>query len=178
MIKIKKLLALIYNLITRFRYGRLGYGSFIMFPNYIIGKKKIFIGKNVHILYGFRCEVYNEGNIIISDNCSFGHNLHLTSCAELFVGKDCTVSSNVYIGALDHDFSKLDVNLMRQPLVGRNTYIGEFSFIGTGVSILSGSSLGKNTIVGANSVVVGKFPNNSIIAGNPAKILRFRTSLK
>jgi acetyltransferase-like isoleucine patch superfamily enzyme len=174
MIKLRKIFALMFTFFSTFTFGKIGYRSYIMFPNYIIGRKKIFIGENVHILYGFRCEVYKEGNIVISDNCSIGHNLHMTACADLYLGRDCVVSSNVFIGALDHDFTKKSVNVMSQPLICKKTYIGPFSFIGSGAVILPGSHVGKNSIVGANSVVKGFFPDNSIIVGNPAKILRIR----
>lgn len=50
-------------------------------------------------------------------------------------------------------------------------YIGEDSFIGARVSLLPGTEIGKNCIIGAGSVVKGKIPDNSIVIGNPAKII-------
>ena len=50
-------------------------------------------------------------------------------------------------------------------------YVGEYSFIGTSCVILHGTSLGKGCIVAAGSVVRGKFPDYSVIAGNPAKVI-------
>jgi acetyltransferase-like isoleucine patch superfamily enzyme len=45
--------------------------------------------------------------------------------------------------------------------------------IGSGVTILSNTSIGENAIVGAGSVVTKDVPPNAIVAGNPAKILRY-----
>ena len=50
--------------------------------------------------------------------------------------------------------------------------IGDDCFIGMNSIILKGTTLGNNVIVGAGSVVHGKFPDNVIIAGNPAKIVK------
>ncbi len=52
--------------------------------------------------------------------------------------------------------------------------IGEGCFIGSNVIILKGTELGKNVVVGAGSVVSGVFPDNVIIGGVPAKILKHR----
>lgn len=49
--------------------------------------------------------------------------------------------------------------------------IGKNSFIGARVSLLPGTTIGENVLVGACSVVKGNIPDNSIIVGNPAKII-------
>ena len=53
-----------------------------------------------------------------------------------------------------------------------NTYIGNNSVIGVRSIILPGVKIGNNVIVGAGSVVTKDIPDNSIVAGNPAKIIR------
>lgn len=54
---------------------------------------------------------------------------------------------------------------------GKETYIGDNCFIGMNSIILMGTHIGNNCIVGAGSVVHGTFPDNVVIAGNPAKII-------
>ena len=54
-------------------------------------------------------------------------------------------------------------------------HIGDYCFIGANSIILKGTSLGKNCVVGAGSVVHGVWPDNSIIAGNPARMIRMNS---
>ena len=49
--------------------------------------------------------------------------------------------------------------------------IGNDCWIGAGAVFLDGAEIGDGCIVGANAVVIGKFPNNTIIAGMPAKVI-------
>ena len=50
--------------------------------------------------------------------------------------------------------------------------LGDFVWLGFAVIVLPGSKIGNNTIVGGGSVVTKSFPDNVIIAGNPAKVIR------
>ena len=74
----------------------------------------------------------------------------------------------------DHDFvlgkSPVGVSVSSSKRVD----IGERTFVGANSVILQGVSIGHDSIVGAGSVVTHSFPPNSIIAGNPAKLVRLR----
>ena len=56
--------------------------------------------------------------------------------------------------------------------------IGNNVFLGVNAIVLMGAHIGNNSIVGAGSVVTGKFGDNSVIAGNPAKIIRTGVTVK
>ncbi len=60
------------------------------------------------------------------------------------------------------------------PEGGKDTVIGHDCWLGSGVTILPGARLGNGVIVGAGAVVSGEVPAYSIVAGNPAKVVRAR----
>lgn len=95
--------------------------------------------------------------------------------------RSITVGDHTDIGSgckiIDNDFHPLSYSqrspVERLDLVKhRPITIGEGCFIGANSIILKGTTLGKNVVVGAGSVVCGSFPNNVIIAGNPARIIK------
>lgn len=97
------------------------------------------------------------------------------STASIKIGKNATIGANCKI--IDNDFHPLDPEYRRLNLNEEHTArapitIGDNCFIGMNSIILKGTTLGNNVVVGAGSVVHGSFPDNCIIAGNPAKIIR------
>ena len=66
----------------------------------------------------------------------------------------------------------IDVPPLQRPLSSKPVKIGDNAWIGDNVTILPGVSLGNNVIVGANAVVTKSFPDNSVIAGVPAKVIK------
>lgn len=85
------------------------------------------------------------------------------------LGRNFLFAPGVKIISSNHDVNDLSKNLICRPIL-----IGDNVWIGANVTILPEVVLGNNIIVGAGSVVTKPFPeDNCIIAGNPAKIIRF-----
>lgn len=98
------------------------------------------------------------------------HDAHLDPSGSLTISKGVVISTRVII--LTHDWSYLKrINYENNEFkTYMPVYIGEYSFVGAGAIVLPGSVIGKHCIIGAGAVVKGEFPDNSIIAGNPAII--------
>ncbi len=168
------------------------FGYIISIPARAKGMK---FGKNSFIAPGYDFLFEQLKNIRVGDNCLIGKNswIHTVGSGQIFIGDNsqigrrATIAANklVKIGAnclLSYDISLLDHNhgfeeLSASPLKsnlteGQDIIIEDDCFIGAHSFILKGVHLGKHCIVGANSVVTKSFPDFSIIAGNPAKIIR------
>lgn len=113
------------------------------------------------------------GKIRIGGGCGIsGSTIYAMDCIE--IGDKVLIGGNCKI--IDNDFHPLHVNLRNpqkpEDIKKRPIKIGDGCFIGANSIILKGTTLGKNVVVGAGSVVHGTFPDNVIIAGNPAKIVK------
>lgn len=93
---------------------------------------------------------------------------------EITIGDDTLIGGNTKI--IDNDFHPIDmearINNDPRKIGTRPIHIGKNCFIGCNALILKGTELGDGCVVGAGAVVSGSFPKNSVIAGNPAKIIR------
>ena len=112
------------------------------------------------------------GKISIGEGCGISGST-IYAMQEINIGKDVLVGGNCKI--IDNDFHPLQ-DAKRHPqrqedIRRRPINIGDGCFIGANSIILKGTTLGKNCVVGAGSVVSGNWPDNSIVAGNPAKLI-------
>ena len=87
------------------------------------------------------------------------------------IGSYCKISGDVKI--LAHDTGKSVLIMAYHDNVGGSApcVIGNNVFIGMGATILMGSRIGDNCIIGAGAVIKGTIPENSIVAGNPGKVI-------
>ena len=118
-----------------------------------------------------------RNHVIIGDGTFFFSPNHTTvdvvAPYMIKIGCYCKITSGVTI--LAHDYSR-SVFRRSTPegiyMGGRSPVnIGDNVFIGINSIILMGTTIGDNCIIGAGAVVKGNFPSNSVIAGNPAKVI-------
>lgn len=160
-------------LVLVFFCKRIGFPSYFSFPIFFKGMKRVSIGKRVRIFPGSRFEVHgNDGSIEIKDNVGIGQNFHITSAGELVIGAGTVITGNVFITNIIHDYTDIKLPVLEQKIIVRSTIIGENCFIGFAAAIQAGTKLGNHCIVGANSVVSGEFPDYSVIAGVPARVIK------
>jgi acetyltransferase-like isoleucine patch superfamily enzyme len=89
----------------------------------------------------------------------------------LVMGDDVLVSPNCTILTGSYRFDRLDVPLPQQGSVSKGVRIGQRVWIGANSVVLDGADIGDNVIVSAGSVVSGTIKANSIVLGNPAKVI-------
>ena len=77
---------------------------------------------------------------------------------------------------LDNDFHPVEIEarngVCKEKIGTKPVVIGKNCFIGCNTLILKGTQLGDGCVVGAGAVVSGKFPPNSVIVGNPGKVIK------
>ena len=130
------------------------------------------IGRGVWIGRGtaIRC---HEGHLRIGDGVVFGSNDVVNCYLDVEIGDEALFADWVYVGDFDHRFDDPGP-VMPQGIVKSPVRIGAGSWLGEKASVLRGSRLGKGCVVGAHTVVRGRFPDGSVVVGNPARVVRRR----
>ena len=126
------------------------------------------VGEGTVVLPTFTCDYgYNISlgrNVFINYHCIF------LDCAPIAIGDDVQIGPAVQLYTAQHP---LDAKVRRSGLESASPIrIGKDVWIGGGVVVLPGVTIGDRSIVGAGSVVVHHVPPDSLVVGNPARIVR------
>ena len=178
---------IIYELLIRKKIGVLKKKKFALFGvNSVIekpylqlsGLNGISIGDDVTILKNCRFAVYGnitKPSIIVGNRCyiGFGFTALSTANSKIEIGNDVLFASNVLITSENHGINpEIETPYMNQPLLCKPVNIGDGTWIGEKVSILSGVNIGKKCVIGTNAVVTKDIPDYSIAVGIPAKVVK------
>ncbi|MCX6810148.1 MAG: acyltransferase [Candidatus Berkelbacteria bacterium] len=134
----------------------------------ILGVK---FGKNLKTLAITTIE--NPGAIKIGDNVWISKNVALYAHNGIKIGNDVIIAKDVSLISGDHDFSDANKKINNQGMadVKQSIVIGNDVWIGEKAIVLKSAHIGKGSVIGAGAVVTKSFPDYSIIAGNPAKVI-------
>lgn len=137
--------------------------------------ENISIGQDVYIGHNSILKGYYNNELIIGEGTWVGQQCFLHSGGGLFIGKNVGIGPGVKILTSSHALHvPTDVAIMKRPLIFKSVEIGDGCDIGVNSVLLPGVTLGRNVQVGAGAVVTKSFPENSVIAGVPARPIRFK----
>jgi acetyltransferase-like isoleucine patch superfamily enzyme len=111
--------------------------------------------------------------LVIGDRCLLGRGTAVVAHLGIELGDDVYTGVNVYITDQNHGYEVLDEPIGVQRPREAPVTIGAGSWIGAGAVILPGTSIGRHVVVAANAVVRGEVPDRSVVAGVPARVVRF-----
>ncbi|MCD5032918.1 acyltransferase [Enterococcus faecalis] len=139
--------------------------------------KKLFryAGKEIVIRPKLKISYLNK--ISVGDYSSLGDRNIIVASGGLTIGSDVMIGPEVMIFTQNHDIPPMGKKLIDGEVVTKKVTIGDDVWIGARVIILPGAKIGKGTVIAAGTVVPGKiYPENVVLGGNPAKIIKFRKS--
>jgi len=155
----------------------------IRLPFDIRNKKYISIGKNFTAGFGCRIEAHKLQNdsvfcLEIGNNVQINDYVHIAACEKIIIKDNVLIASKVFISDINHgsysgvkhDNPSIPPNV--RSLSSKPVIIENNVWIGEGACIMPGTTIGQGSIVGALSVVTKNIPPNSIVVGNPAKVIK------
>lgn len=156
----------------------------IISPNISLNVKKkdnLILGKNVTIADYTVIHVVDRSKntnsrLVVGDRTYIGELNNLRAAGgDIIIGNDCSIAQHVSIIASNHCIKK-GVTINSQPWdeVKTGVIIGNDVWVGANSVILPGISIADGAVIAASSVVTKNVPENAIVAGNPARIIRYR----
>lgn len=115
---------------------------------------------------------------LVIGNSVFINDFFMLLCADsIKIGNDTMIAHNVLITDLNHGYYDSTKPYHSQELITKPVIIGKNVWIGAYATILPGVTIGDNSIIGAHAVVTKDVPSNTIVCGNPAKVVKNIASL-
>jgi acetyltransferase-like isoleucine patch superfamily enzyme len=173
----------LYSIYKVKEFKKSGENTSLHYPIYLHGGRHITIGNNFYCDLRLRLEAYNEHlghkfspKITIGNNVSINSDCHIGSINEIIIEDGVLIASKVFI--TDHYHGEITSEAIMFLPSERKLYskglvkIEKNVWIGEGVVVLPNVTIGENSIIGANSVITKDIPKNSIVGGNPSRIIR------
>jgi len=158
--------------------GQISLGEHVMLDDYVVLDAKgacsqITIGDQVLIGRGSILSCH-QSQIQIGNFVSIGPFVHFACKGRVEVGSHVQIGSGVKVMAGSHASEDPDIPITQQRRLAEGIVIGNNVWIGVSATILDGVTIGSGSIVGAGSVVSKDVPPDSLVLGNPARVVKNR----
>ena len=164
-----KILIKIKTLLIRFNLNNCGNNVTIMngvsyrYPKHIEIGNNVIIGKNTEL----SCEDIPSKYLLIENGASIGNDCKIDFSGGVTIKTEAHIAHNVLISTHDHGYNYKDAPVGKPLIVKENAFIGSNSIILHNVNVI-----GESAVIGTGAVVTKDVPDFTIVAGNPARIIK------
>jgi acetyltransferase-like isoleucine patch superfamily enzyme len=116
----------------------------------------------------------HEGEVLIGAKSVLGQECTISAFQHVSIGRECIVADRVMLIDFDHGVVETERPIREQGIYKRDVRVGHNVWMGYGACVLRGVSVGDNAIVGTSAVVTKDVPDNAVVGGVPARVLRMR----
>jgi acetyltransferase-like isoleucine patch superfamily enzyme len=156
------------------RFHRLGRNVIFEPGALVFHAERISIGDNVYVGHYSMLKGYHRNELSIGDNVWIGQHCFLHSAGGLRIGNNVGIGPGVRIHTARHTELGRAVPIVFAPVEDAPVVIEDDADLGIGCLVLPGVRVGRGAQVGAGAVVTRDVPAYAIVAGVPARVLRYR----
>jgi acetyltransferase-like isoleucine patch superfamily enzyme len=139
------------------------------------------IGKDASVHLGRWCWIghdtkvrCHEGEVRIGAKSVLGQECTISAFQHISIGRECILADRVMLIDFDHGVVEVERPVREQGIYKQDVRVGHNVWIGYGACFLRGVEVGDNAVVGTYAVVTGDVPENAVVGGVPARVLRLR----
>ncbi len=131
--------------------------------------RRFYLGKR-SVIESYCCINNAVGDVVIGEYTRIG--IHNTIIGPVCIGNHVNLAQGITVSALNHNFEDTSIRIDEQGISTKPVVIGDDVWIGANAVILPGVTIGKHCVVAAGAVVTKDVPDNSLVGGVPAKIIK------
>ncbi len=143
-----------------------------------IGREaRVHLGRWSWLGHGTKVRVH-EGEVRIGAKTVLGQECTISAFQHVSIGRECILADRVMLIDFDHGVVEVERPIREQGIYKRDVRVGHNVWVGYGACILRGARVGDNAVVGTSTVVTKDVPDNAVVGGVPARVLRMRPAPK
>ena len=122
------------------------------------------------VVESYSCINNAVGDVVIGDHTRIG--IHNTIIGPVTIGSHVNLAQGITVTALNHNFENIKEKIDSQGITTKQVVINDDVWIGANAVILPGVTIGRHAVVAAGAVVTTDVPENTVVGGVPAKIIK------
>ncbi|MBI4975242.1 acyltransferase [Candidatus Peregrinibacteria bacterium] len=160
--------------VVRVKFKRIGKDVIFEKGVLVFHPENIELGNNIYIGHYSILKGYHKNIMKIGDNTWIGQGCFFHSAGGLRIGRDVGIGPGVKIITSYHKMDDINIPILHSDIVYDEVIIDGECDIGTGAIILPGVKIGRGSQIGAGAVVTKDVKPYTIVAGVPARLIRYR----
>jgi acetyltransferase-like isoleucine patch superfamily enzyme len=138
---------------------------------------KVILGRWSWVGHGTKIRAH-EGVVEIGAKSVLGQECTLSCYQRIRIGRECIIADRTMMIDFDHGMVEVERPIREQGIYKRDVSVGHNVWIGYGACLLRGVTVGDNAVIGTSAVVTKSVPDNAVVGGAPARLIRMREAPK